>query len=63
MQAAAGGDCGCRVAGLLRSAVLRLEQIDVAGAGDVEGMGIGAVQPARFAGQRKVAIADWAKQH
>jgi hypothetical protein len=50
--AAARGGRGAGVAGLLRSPVLRLEQVEVTGAGDVEVVPARADRAVRLARQR-----------
>ena len=51
-----------RVAGILRLLVLRLEEIDVAAAGDVEGVVVRATVRAAVARERLAAVADRAKE-
>jgi hypothetical protein len=51
------------VARLVRSAVLRLEQVDVSAARHVEGMPALTKQPLTVAGKRQAAITDRADQH
>src|SRR6202011_3956781 len=52
-----------RVARLLGSTFLRLEQVDVSAARDVEGMSTRTEQPPLLAHQRRVAATDGAKKH
>lgn len=50
-QAAAGGD-GCGgIAGVFRTAILGLEEVDVADTGQVEGMALGAGEGIAVTGQ------------
>lgn len=60
VESAARGDGGLGIAGLAGSAVLRLEEIDVAAAREVEGMSLRTDETAVFACQRAMAIADGA---
>ncbi len=63
VEAAAGGDGGFGIAGLGGAAVLRLEQIPVAGASAVEGMAAGAGGGRSSEGEGLPALADGASEH
>jgi len=63
VQATAGRDGGRGIARLLRSPLLRLQQIDVSAARYVERMPARAEQPPLLARQRQVALAHRAEEH
>jgi len=62
VEIAAGGDGGGGVAGIFGAAVLGLEKVDVAGAGDVEGVVVGAGEAGGLAGEGGVTVADSAEE-
>lgn len=63
MQSPARRDGCIRVAWLFRSPVLRLQQIDVAATGDVDGVSARAENPPFLADQRQPAAAHRAEQY
>jgi hypothetical protein len=63
VQPSPRGNGRSRVAGLLRSPILRLEQIDVSASGDIEGMPAFTKQPPQATYQGQAAIANGTLQH
>ncbi len=63
VQSPPPGDGGSRVARMLGSALLRLKQVDVSAARDVERMAARTEQPPLLAQQRHVAAADGTLEH
>ena len=63
VQSPTGRDGRQRVAGLLRPALLRLQQVEVSAAGDVEGMSARTEQSPLRARQLQVAATDGAEEH
>ena len=63
MQTPAGGHSFGGVSGVSRSAVLRLEQVEVAAARDVERMSVRAEEAAVVSLERQMACADGTEEH
>src|SRR5258708_5590161 len=63
VQSPPGFDGGGGIARLIRSPVLRLEQVDVSTARDVKGVSARTEHSPLLARERHAAIADWTKEH
>ncbi len=63
MQATARYNGNCRVARLLRSAILRLKQIDVSAAGHIEGMLLRTNKSSFLWPECQMAVADGTEEH